>query len=167
MPNRTQVVTGLMAEHETIKEQVRQAQEAMEDWQRTLDSAIAGGESVQIETLSAKQWRLVQAMHSLEQGLVGHYQREEQELVPLIGSLLGESLRIEHEEIERQLRLVRLLLTDTDLKALSMAELAAKYPDVKRDIERAYRLIVDHGSREDAVLRLLLRAVVDKGEDVE
>ena len=163
MSDQIQTIRGIIDEHESIEQQIEQAIRSMEDWQITLESAIASGEALQIESLSTKQWSLVQAIDSLEQGMLGHYRREEHELLEFVGPVIGKALRIQHQEISERLRSVRLLLTDTDLKSLSMTELAAKYPNVKKELEDTYRLVGEHGRAEDITLRLVLKGIVAKG----
>ena len=162
MPDQIQRIRGIIDEHKSIEEQIRQAVVGIEDWQITLESTAASGEAVQIESLSGKQWRLVQAIDSLEQGLLGHYQRGEKELLQFIGPVMSKALRIQHREILEQLRSVRILLTDTDLKGLSMTELAEKYPNVKKELENTYRLISEHCTAATVILRLLLIGVIAK-----
>jgi len=163
MSDQIQTIRGIIDEHESIEQQIEQAIRSMEDWQITLESAIASGEALQIENLSSKQWSLVQAIDSLEQGMLGHYRREEHELLEFIGPVIGKALRIQHQEISERLRSVRLLLTDTDLKSLSMTELASKYPNVKKELEDTYRLVGEHGRAEDTTLRLVLKGIVARG----
>ena len=165
MLDQIQEIKGIIDEHETIEDQIRQALRGLEDWQIALESTIVSGEAVEIESLSGKQWRLVQAIDSLEGGMLGHYQREEHELLEFIGPAMSKALRIQHRDVLEQLRSVRVLLTGTDLKSLSMAELAAKYPNVKKELENAYRLIGEHGTAEDITLRLVLRGVMANAED--
>jgi hypothetical protein len=95
--------------------------------------------------------------------MLGHYQREEHELLEFIGPVISKALIIQHREILEQLRSVRVLLTGTDLKSLDMTELAAKYPNVKKELEDAYRLIGEHGRAEDTTLRLVLKGIVARG----
>ena len=163
MSDQIQTIRGIIDEHESIEQQIEQAIRSIEDWQITLESAMASGEALQIENLSSKQWSLVQAIDSLEQGMLGHYRREEHELLEFIGPVIGKALRIQHQEISERLRSVRLLLTDTDLKSLSMTELAAKYPNVKKELEDTYRLVGEHGRAEDTTLRLVLKGIVARG----
>ncbi len=165
MSDHIPMLRGIIDEHKSIDEQIRQALGGIEDWQITLESTIVSGEVVQIESLSGKQKRLVQAIDDLEEGMLGHYQREEHELLEFIGPVMSKALRVKHREIIEQLRAVRLLLNDTDLKALSMEELTAKYPNVKKELENTCRLIIEHGTAEDIVLRLVLRGVLAKDED--
>jgi hypothetical protein len=163
MSDQVRTIKSIIDEHDSIEEQVRQAFRAIEDWQITLESTIAGGEALQVESLSGKQWSLVQAIDSLEQGMLGHYRREEAELLEFIGPVMSKALRIQNREITERLRGVRLLLTDTDLKLLNMTELAAKYPNVKKELEDTYRLIGEHERAEDVTLRLVLKGIVAKG----
>ena len=160
MSDQIQTIKGIIDEHESIDEQIRQALRAIEDWQLTLESTIASGEALQVESLSTKQWSLVQAIDSLEQGMLDHYRREEHELLEFIGPVISEALRIQHREILEQLRSVRVLLTGTDLKSLDMTELAARYPNVKKELEDTYRLIGEHVRAEDTTLRLVLKGIV-------
>ena len=163
MPNQVRAIRAIIDEHDSIEEQIRQAVRSIEDWQITLESTIIGGEELQVESLSGKQWSLVQAIDSLEQGMLGHYRREEDELIEFIGPVISKALRIQHREILDRLRIVRLLLTDTDLRSLNMTELAAKYPNVKKELEDTYRVIGEHGRAEDITLRLVLKGIFAKG----
>jgi hypothetical protein len=163
MSDQVQLIKGIIDEHDSIDEQVRQALLAMEDWQTTLESTIASGEASQVESLSKKQWSQVQAIDSLEQGMLGHYRREEQELLEFIGPTISEALRVQHREILEQLRSVRVLLTCTDLKSLDMTELAARYPNVKKELGDTYRLIGEDVKTEDTLLRLVLKGIAARG----
>jgi hypothetical protein len=165
MSDHIQTIRGIINEHESIEEQVRQALRGIEDWQISLELTIASGKAAQIESLSVKQRRLVQALESLEDGMLGHNQREEHELLEFVGPAMIRGLSIQHREITEQLRSVRLLLNNTELKALNMTELAAKYPNIKKELENTYRLIVEHGKAEDIVLHLILKGVLANGED--
>jgi hypothetical protein len=160
MSDQIQTIKGIIDEHESIDEQIRQALRAIEDWQLALESTIASGEASQVESLAAKQWSQVQAIDSLEQGMLGHYRREEQELLEFIGPVISEGLRVQHRELQEQLRSVRILLTCTDLKSLEMTELAARYPNVKKELEDIYRLIGEDVKTEDTLLRLVLKGIV-------
>jgi hypothetical protein len=165
MPDQIETITGIIHEHKSIEEQIRQALGAIEDWQITLESMMASGEPVQVESLSGKQWILVQSIDALEQGMLGHYQRVEHELLEFIGPVISKALKVQHRETVEQLRSLRLLLTGTDLKFSSITELAAKYPNVKQALENNYRLIGEHDAAEDITLRLVLRGVMAKDED--
>jgi hypothetical protein len=92
--------------------------------------------------------------------MLGHYRREEQELLEFIGPVISEGLRVQHRELQEQLRSVRILLTCTDLKSLEMTELAARYPNVKKELEDIYRLIGEDVKTEDTLLRLVLKGIV-------
>ena len=157
MSDQSQIILNLISENGNIKEQTKRAGEAIADWQRTLESEINHKKGSPMEVLSDKQWKLVQAIGFLEDGLSSHYQREQKEIVPFVG-LLGAALEIEHTDIQEQLHRIRLLLTDTNLKGLSGTELSKKYYDIKRELEITYRLIDDYSSMEDIILRLLLKA---------
>jgi hypothetical protein len=65
MSDQIQTIKGIIDEHESIDEQIRQALRAIEDWQLALESTIASGEASQVESLAAKQWSQVQAIDSL------------------------------------------------------------------------------------------------------
>jgi hypothetical protein len=156
MSDQRQIILNLITENENIKEQIQRAGEAIADWQRTLESEINHKQGSPMEVLSDKQWKLVQAIGFLEDGLFSHYQRKQKEIASFVG-LLGKALEIENTEIQEQLHRIRLLLTDTDLRRLSGTELSAKYYDIKRELEITYRLINDHILIEDAILRLLLK----------
>jgi hypothetical protein len=154
---QSRIILNLIAENENIKEQIKRAGEAIADWQMALESEINHEKGFPMEVLSDKQWKLVQAIGFLEDGLSSHYQRAQKEIVSFVG-LLGEALEIEHTEIQEQLRRIRQLLTVINLKNSSGIELAAKYNDVKRELEITYRLIHDDSLAEDYILTLLLKA---------
>lgn len=157
MSDQSHIILNLISEHENVREQLSRAYEAIADWQITLESEINHEQGSPVKALSDKQWNLVQAIGFLEEGLFSHYQREQTLIGPFIG-LLGKGLIIEQDEIGDRLRRIKLLLTDTKLKDLSGPDLAAKYYDVKRDVEATYRLINDHSLVEDSILNLLLKA---------
>jgi len=166
MPAQSQLILNLIAENENIKEQIKRAGEAIADWQRSLESEINHEKGFPMEVLSGKQWKLVQAIGFLEDGLFSHYQRVQKEIVPFVG-LLGDALKIEHTGIGEQLRRIRTLLTDIDLKSSSGSELAAKYDDVKRELDITYRLINDHSIAEDYILNLLLKVATRNEKNKE
>jgi hypothetical protein len=157
MSTQSQILINLLAEHEVIREQLQRAGEAIGDWQKIMESEITHKKGAPMELLSDKQWKLVQAIDFLEEGLFNHYQREQKEIDPFVG-LLANPLRIEADEIQKELRRIKLLLTDTNLKSSSGAELAEKYYEAKKDVEITYRRIYDHSMVDDYILRLLLKA---------
>jgi hypothetical protein len=159
MSDQRQIILNLIAENENIKKQIKRAGEAIVDWQRTLESEINHKQGSPMEELSDKQWKLVQAIGFLEDGLLSHYQRKQKGIASFVG-LLGKALEIEHTEILEQLHRIKLLLTDTNLRRLSGTELSTKYYDIKRELETTYRLIDDYSITEDAILRLLLKVSV-------
>ena len=77
MSDQIETIRGIIHEHKSIEEQIRQALGAIEDWQITLESIMASGEPVQVESLLGKQWSLVQSIEALEQGRLDHYERVE------------------------------------------------------------------------------------------
>lgn len=160
MSDRIEKIKGIIHEHESIEQQIVQAIRSIEDWQISLESTLARGGPLQVESLSDKQWSVALAIGSLEDGMIGHFRREEKELLEFVGPVVCKALEVQHAELMERLRLVRLLLTETDLKSMSRAELAAKYPHVKKELEDTYRLIGEHGRAEDITLRLVLRGVI-------
>jgi hypothetical protein len=157
LSNQSQIITNLISEHEVIKEQLKRADEAIQDWQKTLESEKTHQQGSPMESLSDKQWKLVQAIGYLEDGLSNHYQRELKEIGPFVG-LLNEALIIEQDEILKELLRIKLLLTDINLKGSSGAELAKKYSNINKDIEITYQRIYDHSTINDYFLRILLKA---------
>lgn len=158
MSVESQTIRILIAEHQNIKEQLKRAGEAITDWQQTLESEISNQHGSQMEVLTDKQWKLAQAIGFLGDGLFSHYQREQNEIGSFVG-VLNEAFVVEHSEIIEQLQRINLLLTDTNLKDSTGAELAEKYHSLKRDLEATYRQIADHSSAEDIILQLLLKAI--------
>jgi hypothetical protein len=163
MSDQVGKIKGIMDEHESIEQHIVQAIRSIEDWQISLESTLTSEGPLNVEGLSAKQSSLVHMIDSLEDGMLGHFGREEGELLEFVGPVISKALGIQHTELLARLRVVRNLLTETDLKSMSRADLAAKYPYVQKELEDTYRLIGDHGRAEDITLRLVLKGVIARG----
>jgi hypothetical protein len=92
--------------------------ELTKEWDRLLDPQEGVLKSPdKLRAVSAKRRSLVQAMGYLEDGLKNHHLHEDNVMPPLVGDLLWQAIRLEHEEMLEYLDKIDSLLLNAGIEA--------------------------------------------------
>jgi len=150
MPNELILIDNLIGEHEAIHGHMKSVCGLMDNWEE-----IADPESEAEIDINQMHINIRQTMAYLDEGIKIHHQHEDTIMPALIGTPLFEALVIEHEEILKQLKEINYILVNVDTKGF-----AANGAYLKLVIDNLCRLVLDHVTREDVILRLLKRRFI-------
>ncbi len=161
MSDALAVITRVIAEHQTIREHIRLAGDALNDIEAkfALQKLYSGWTQSSIEELAKKQEQLQQVISSLAEGLKEHFAFEEKALPPLFGELLMKALLAEHHDIAGQIEKVKTMLAGTNLKGLERRELLGKKSEMQNAVSRISQVVEEHAGHEDIILHMIKRAL--------
>jgi hypothetical protein len=155
LPNELNTIDSLIQEHEGIKGHIKTVASLTEDWSGMEWNELTNLSHEQLQALNSKRFSLKQTMGYLEDGLRKHWDREDQELSPLIGTPLMNSLNIEHNEIQKQANEI-----DFVIEKSSPQEFLANRNYLNQIVSHLYQLIMEHEVKESTLLTLLKRSFV-------
>ena len=165
MEDNLAIINRIIEWHHTLKDHVKLVgdsisdQEALLALEKTLPEWIPG----QPEVLSEKLAKLQQAVSFLEEGLRNHFAFEEEALPPLLGELPMRALVIEHGEIKREIEKAKSIVTSTRLERLSREELLSEEANMQQMISSLCQMVEEHAGGEEIVLKMVRRALEEKG----
>ena len=144
------IIDNIMGEHQAIRAYLRSIKELIKDWGIVLVQNQSFGITVQVEIIAEKkQKNFIQAMYYLEDGLREHHTHEEAAMLPLVGNLLIEAIRLEHKEILGKLGKVKALLVNADASALIVDK-----EQLVKAVDSLCQLVGEHTLKEDTMLQL-------------
>jgi hypothetical protein len=152
--DRKATVESLMNEHEAIRGHDRQVRELVKNLDSFLSqSEIHDGRPEYLAAAEEKRISLKQAMGYLEDGLKNHHEHEEQVMPPLVGELIMQAIRQEHDEMLKQFEKIHSLLVDNDIR-----DFLKKAAYIQKTIEDICQSASIHSIREDGILYFLKKA---------
>lgn len=165
MSDNLAIINSVIKEHHTIRGHVKLIGDTVADPEAllTLQTERLEWTVGSPETMSEKQGGLQQKMSFLGEGLKNHFAFEEEVLPPLFGELLMQALILEHRGIIRQIDEAKNIVSNTRLEGLSQEELLSKKSDITQLIDSVLHLAEEHLTKEEAILKMLKRALEDKG----
>lgn len=166
MSDNLAIIRRVIEEHHTIRGQIKRAGERVSDLEvMSAASVISLGWVVSsAEALAEKQNKIQQAMSYLCGGLNNHFVFEEEVLPPLLGEVLMQALLLEHQQIKKELDQAKSMLADIKLKELSRDELLSQKSRMRQVMDGIYRMIEEHAWKEEIMLRMMQRALEEKGK---
>ena len=165
MSDNLAIINSTIHEHHAIRGHVKLVGDTVADLEAlfTLETERLEWTVGSPEVISEKQRELQQTMSFLDEGLKNHFAYEEKVLPPLLGELLMRALILEHRGIKKQIDEAKNIVSNTKLEGLSQEELSSKKSDIKQTIDSVLQLVEEHATREEAILKMVKRALEDKG----
>ena len=165
MSDNLAIINSTIHEHHAIRGHVKLVGDTVADLEAlfTLETERLEWTVGSPEVISEKQRELQQTMSFLDEGLKNHFAYEEKVLPPLLGELLMRALILEHRGIKKQIDEAKNIVSHTKLEGLSQEELLSKKSDIKQTIDSVLQLVEEHATREEAILKMVKRALEDKG----
>ena len=165
MPDNLTIVKRTIEEHHNIKGHLKLVGDSVSDLEALLSLQKARPDWIlsSQQELAEKKNNMLQTLSSLEEGLKNHFASEEKFLPPLFGELLMKALVLEHKRIKRQLEEAKSLVNKTKLEGLSQKELLAKKSQIQQQLESILQLVEEHAATEETILKMLEKALEDKG----
>jgi hypothetical protein len=159
--NESQVtIDTLLGEHAAIRAHLNIVRGLTRDWKSLLDRRDSILKSPdELRAIDEKRSNLRQAMAYLDDGLKKHHAHEDAVFPLLIGDLLLEAIKLEHNEILKMLEQVNYRIIIDNI-----ADFIKEGPDLMRMIDEVCVLSGSHASREDGILYFLKRLPSPKVE---
>jgi hypothetical protein len=135
--------------------------EAMDAMQKTESKAL---DNVW-QPLSVKFEEVMKSLAALEAGLKEHYAHEENLLPPILGEVLTEALKIQHEELLAEIASARAVIARCRLAGLTPGEKTTEEMLMHALLDRIRREKERHARQEESVLewaRIALEAREEK-----
>jgi hypothetical protein len=155
LANELIVIDSISKEHEAIRAHMRTVCHIMDGWEDTDWEELDSPDQDLIASITDKHMNLKQTINYLVDGLKGHYVHEESEIPGLVGSPLVESIRIEHNEILKQLEEINFFLINVNPRGF-----LANSSYLKLIIDNLCRLVDENNDKEDMILKLLKRRFI-------
>ncbi len=153
MANELIVIENLMKEHEAISGHMRTVCSLLDTWDDETSASTL--RPVQVQSLNRKGINLKQTMGYLDEGIRQHHVHEEEAMPGLAGEPVMEALKIEHQEITKQMREINFVLRDIRPDAL-----LSNFDYLKLIINNLCNLISLHTSVENTLLVLLKKRFI-------
>ena len=155
--NEAQVtIDTLLGEHAAIRAHVNIVRGLTRDWKTLLDrrdSILTSPD--ELRATDEKRSNLRQAMAYLDDGLKKHHVHEDSIFPLLIGEMLLEAIKMEHNEILKFLEKVNYRIINDNI-----TDFLKEGAEVMRMIDEVCGLSAAHASREDGILYFLKKLPV-------
>jgi hypothetical protein len=96
----------------------------------------------------------------MAEGLDRHFVFEEKHLPPIFGEILMQALLLEHRKIRQELAEIKSTV-NARLEGLGQRELLARRTHIQHVVGDIRQAIEEHAGREEVILRMLERALVE------
>ena len=161
MSDTLRVIEEAIAEHHSIRENLKHAGESVTDIEAlfALHKAIAGWSQSSVRELKDKQGQLFKAIASLEQGLKRHFGFEEKELPPLLGEVLMKTIVSEHGEITGLIAKAKASLAGGVPEGLSQPEMLTRKAKIQANIHQIIEAVEEHAKHEEVILMMIKKAL--------
>ncbi len=159
MRDRLSTVESLLNEHEAIRGHMKQVRDSVKNLESILGREEAlGSRSAYLTAVTAKQQDLKQTWGYLEDGLRIHHAHEENVMPPLVGELIWQGIKSEHDEQIRQFKKINPALQDSDVQ-----QFLDQLSYIKKTVEDICQAASLHSIREDGILYFLKEAPESSG----
>lgn len=155
MQDTLNIIDNLIQEHEAIKGHMKSVSALTEDWRGMEWDASTDLNHEQLQALNGKCFNLKQTMDYLDEGLKNHWTHEDNVLAELIGNPLMKSIKIEHDEIKKQVREINLIIDKCTPR-----EFLANRAYLMHIISYLGESIREHEIKEDTILQLLKKQYI-------
>jgi hypothetical protein len=153
------IVYGLLHEHEAIIQNAVQIKNAINGPEAKFLQTAGHWSEELVKEITTAYSNVQRAMSNINQGLQQHFEKEEKDLAPLIGSLLTRALGQEHSQLLEKFTKARIQVNESNLEKLSREELLAKSYEIRNATISIFDQIESHITREDVILQLLRRTI--------
>jgi hypothetical protein len=155
MQNTLLVINGLIQEHAGIKEHMKSVTMLAEGWKGMEWDELENLSHDQLQALDSKWFNLKQTLCYLDEGLKSHWEHEDQALPNLIGDALMKSIKIEHDEIQKQMHEINFVMDKS-----TPQEFLSNRRYLIDIISHLCQLISEHEAKESTMLELLKRQFI-------
>ena len=165
MADNLAIIKRVIDEHHTIRGHVKLVGDSVNDLealfalQKTRPDWILS----QLDALAEKQEKLQQTLSFLDEGLKNPFRFEEKLLPPLFGELLMRALTLEHRAIKKQIDEAKSAVAGLKLGGSSQKELLSQKAHIQQMVEGILQLVEEHAAKEETILKMLKKALEDKG----
>ncbi|MBE0481471.1 MAG: hemerythrin domain-containing protein [Dehalococcoidia bacterium] len=161
MGERLDIIRKVIDEHVRLTGGIKLVGESVSDLEAYFSLQKAGAELIsgRPESLAEKQERLRKTFSYLNEGLRNHFAFEEKNLPPLMGELLMQALKQEHDALLAQLEEAQRNVEGIDAAEPDRsAQLAARF-QMRQAVERLLQSVDEHAAREETVLNMIRSAL--------
>ncbi len=164
MSGELDIINKIIEWHHRIRENIKFVGESITDREALSGLQEARGDWVpgKLEISAEKQEKLQQAIGLLGDGLKSHFDYEEKYLPPILGELFMRALILEHREVLREYDEAEAAVTNARLEGLSREELIDRESDMHQLVDDLCQAGEKHAAREEVMLEMLQRALLDK-----
>lgn len=155
MSNELIMIENLIHDHEAIREHLKQVAKLADDWEQLEQEDLDPTDPAITEDLSFKHINLKQTMGYLEDGIRQHQNYEDEILPSLVGEQVMDALKIEHSEIQKQLKEIKFILLNINPNGL-----LANMDYLKLIISNLCDLLNHHDEVENLILNLLKKKFI-------
>ncbi len=155
MQNTLTVIDSLIQEHTAIKGHMKSVSSLAEDWKGMEWDELKNLTHDQLQALDSKWFNLKQTLCYLDEGLKSHWKHEDKTLPNLIGDPLAKSIKIEHDEIQKQMREINFVLDKS-----TPQEFLSNRRYLIDIIAHLCQLISEHEVKESTIFQLLRRQFI-------
>lgn len=166
MSDKLTIVNRLIDEHQTIRTHIKLVGDSVNDLEGLLSLERARPDWMlnPPELISEKLNKMLQTAHLLQDGLKNHFSFEEKSLPPLLGEIVMRALILEHSDIRNALDGFLSTLLNTKIEGSTYEQLLTFKWNVNQRIEDLRQLLEGHATREETILKMMKRALEDKGK---
>ena len=155
MANELILIDSIMHEHDAIRRHMKSISGLMDGWEQVDQGTLDEPDSPVIPVVLTGHVNLKQTMSHLDDGLMKHQNHEEEVMPDLLGNPLVEAIRIEHQEIQKQLQEINFILLNVNLRGL-----LANLEYLKLILGNLCNLVEQNCDIEDSMLKLLKRRFI-------
>lgn len=157
-------IDRIIAEHQMIKGHLRLVGDSTSDQEAliTLKSARSEWTPQRVDIISEKMNKLSRTVGSLKEGLLNHFQLEEDILPPILGKILMQALLREHQEIMGKISEINSIIASPRMEKLSQDELAKQDTVLSQMTVNLCRLIEGHAEKEEQMLDMAKQVLQDE-----
>ncbi len=153
MANELIIIDSLINEHTAISGHMRSVCGLLDSWEANM--SVMATQPAQEQALGQKGVNLKQTMGYLDEGLKQHHQHEDDVLPSLVGEPMMVALKVEHQEILKQLGEINFVLRDIQPNVL-----VANFEYLKLIINNLCNLVSLHSSVENTLLNLVKKRYI-------
>ncbi len=161
MDERLKVIQIVIDEHRMIRDNVKLIGDTVSDSEAVtlLNETHTNLNPQQMDAVSHSHQELQGAINLLDQGLKNHFTVEDKTLPALLGELLMEALRIEHNDIISLVNEAKAAITNFNLEGLNREEMLYKEFNLQKVINNLTKQVEQHAAKEDTMLDMMKRAI--------
>jgi hypothetical protein len=144
----------ILGEHRAILDHLRLVGESLNDVEamQSMEQTESKVLDNMVKPMQAKVDGVMKSLAALEAGLKEHYTHEETLLPPILGEVLTEALKIQHDELLTEIAAARSVVARCKLSGLTSAEKTTEEMLMHSLLDRIRREKERHTRQEESVL---------------